>query len=217
MKRHMKRQVVPKNWPVNRKGTTFVVKATSNLRTGIPVLVAMRDILKVANSRKEVKRAIYEKHLSLNNKPIKEERQAVVLFDVLKISPTKKQYKLILTEKGKFTLMEIPEKESLSKVSKVVNKKILKGKKSQLNLSDGRNYLSEIKCNTNDSVIIDFKENKIKECLPLREKAKVFIFAGKHSGKTGTIEKLKLERKMASIKTEQNKLNVLIKQLIVIE
>ncbi|MCW8965933.1 MAG: hypothetical protein OQK82_04485, partial [Candidatus Pacearchaeota archaeon] len=78
-------------------------------------------------------------------------------------------------------------------------------------------FLSEVKCNTNDSVIIDFKSKKLTKCLGLKEKANVIVFAGKHAGKKGIIEKLKIERKMASVKVGEDKINVLIKQLMVIE
>ncbi|MFC1710653.1 hypothetical protein ACFLZJ_00645 [Nanoarchaeota archaeon] len=53
--------------------------------------------------------------------------------------------------------------------------------------------------------------------MPLKEKTKAIIFAGKHSGKMGNINKLDLEGKMAEIKVDDKILNVLIKQFMVIE
>jgi ribosomal protein S4E len=93
----------------------------------------------------------------------------------------------------------------------------LKGKKIQLNLIDGRNFISDLECNVGDSVLIKFNDKKIEKCLPLKEKAKVIIFAGKHTGKTGEIEKIKAERKMASVISDQGKINVLLRQLMVTE
>jgi len=69
----------------------------------------------------------------------------------------------------------------------------------------------------NDSVVINFNDKKIDKCLPLKEKSKVIIFDGKHMGKRGVIEKMIKERKMASVKCDSEKLNVLIKQLMVLE
>ena len=57
---HLKRQNIPKNWPVPKKGSTFIVRASSK---GIPVLVLLRDVLKIARTRKEIKRAIFEKNI----------------------------------------------------------------------------------------------------------------------------------------------------------
>ena len=216
--KHLKREAVPKNWPIKRKGTTFVVKPNSNIETGLPILVILRDVLKIAQNRKEVKKAINSNDVLLNGKPIKKDKNSATLFDVLTIVPAKKNYKLILKENGKFDLEEISEKDSEKKISKIIGKKILKGKKVQLNLLDGRNVLYDKEAKTNDSVVGNLKSKKIEKILPLQEKAKVFVFAGKHSGKKGEIEKLKLERKMASVKiSKDEKINVLIKQIVVVE
>ncbi len=214
---YLKRQKVPKNWPVKRKGTAYVVRPNFGINNGIPVLVILRDLLEVAENRKEVKRAIHSKSILLNNKTIKDEKNNALLFDTLTIVPAKKYYRIILSEKGKFNVEEIKESEANKKIAKVVDKKILKGKKTQLNLSDGRNVLSDIKCNINDSVLINFKEKKIEKCLPVKEGAKVEIFSGKHAGKKGTIKKIDLKKKTIEVSHGKEKINVLIKQLLVVE
>jgi small subunit ribosomal protein S4e len=112
---------------------------------------------------------------------------------------------------------EVKENETNQKIAKIINKKILKGKKVQINLSDGRNFISDLKCNVGDSVSISFKDKKIEKCWPLKEGANVIVFAGKHAGKRGEILKLKKERKMASLDTKKEKINVLIKQIMVTE
>ena len=214
---HLKRQEVPKSWPIHRKGTAYVVRANSNMNNGIPILVVLRDILGIAQNRKEVKKDIYDKLILVNTKPVRDDKNRVVLFDTITIIPSKKNYVVGLNERGKFTLREIKESESLKKVAKVVDKKTLNEKKRQLNLSDGRNYISDMKCNIGDSIVINLKDKKTERCLELKEKAKAIIFAGKHSGTEGTIEKINLQRKIAKLKTEKGDVNVLIKQMMVIE
>ena len=214
---HLKRHKVPKTWPIHRKGTTFVVRPNSNLNDGIPVLVLLRDLLGIAQNRKEVKRAIHMKHLLVNGKLVRDEKNGVVMFDTLTIVPAKKSYRLGLSEKGKFVLDEIKEAETGSKVVKIINKKTLKGKKTQLNLSDGRNFISDVKCGVGDSVVIDFKAKKIVKCIPLSKKANVVVFGGKHAGAKGIINKINVERKMAELVIGENNVNVLIKQLMVVE
>jgi len=212
---HLKRQKVPKNWPIPRKGTTFVVRAKHDLKKGIPVLILLRDVLRLTRTKKETKRAIHSKLVLLNNKKISDEKNAVLLFDVLTIVPEKKNYKLTLSEKGKFKVEEV--KEVGQKIAKIVNKKILKGKKIQLNLSDGRNFLSDTKCKTNDSVVVDLEQKKILKCLALKEKAKVMVVGGKHAGKKGVVVKIDLKRKLIKIEAGKEKINALIKHLVVIE
>jgi len=212
---HLKRQKVPKNWPIKRKGTTYIVRPNANISNGIPILVALRDMLKLAQNRKEVKKAIHIKNLLLNGFPVKDEKDSILLFDTLTIVPSNESYRLSLSEKGKFQIEKIKTGEETHKIAKVINKKVLKGKKIQLNLSDGRNFLSDIKCNVNDSVLIDLKKKKIEKCLPLKEKGEVLVFAGKHAGKKANINKIDQVKKMSELTFENKKINVLIKQLII--
>jgi small subunit ribosomal protein S4e len=214
---HLKRQSAPRSWPIERKGTTYIVKSNFNVKEGIPVLVVLRDILKLAENRTEVKRIIHSKQILVNEKNVKDEKNTILLFDTVNIIPIKKCYRMELSDKGKFYLKEIKENEAGKKISKITNKKTLNGKKIQLNLSDGRNFLSDIKCNINDSVVINLKGNKIEKCLPLKEKAKIIIFAGKHIGSEGEVQKLNMEEKTAKVKVEGKEINILINQLMVVE
>ena len=214
---HLKRQKAPKNWPIYRKGTKYIVRPRFDASRGIPILIVLRDMLKVAQNRKEVKRALYERNILLNNYPLTDEKTPILLFDVIKIVPSKKNYRLGLTEKGKIRIEEIDEKEANKKIAKIINKTLLKGKKTQLNLSDGRNFISDIKCSTNDSVLINLKERKIEKCLPLKESASLFVFAGKHSGKKGIIKKINSEKKTVEVEMDEKIISILIKQLMVIE
>tara|TARA_Y100000034_G_scaffold133842_1_gene200599 strand:- start:487 stop:1134 length:648 start_codon:yes stop_codon:yes gene_type:complete len=214
---HLKRQKTPKKWPVKRKGTTYVVRPSFNLNHGVPILIVLRDILKLAQNRKEVKKAMNSKNVLLNNKPIYDEKHSVLLFDVISIPISKENYRVELSENGKFKVEKIKDSETNKKTSKIINKKVLKGKKTQLNLSDGRNFLSDIKCKVNDSVLINLKEGKIEKCLPFKEKVNTFVFEGKHAGKKGIVSKINQKDKIAELSVNKSKINVLIKQLMVVE
>ncbi len=214
---HLKRQESPKSWPIYRKGTKYIVRPSFGIQKGIPILIVLRDLLKLAQNRKEVKRAIHMKNILVDNKPVKNEKNSIFLFDIIKIIPLKKNYRLEILDNGKIGMKEIKENESNYKIIKVINKKMLKGKKIQLNMSDGRNLFSDIKCKINDSVLINFTEKKIEKCIPLKEGTKVFIFAGKHAGRKGSIIKLDENKKMAEINIDKKPINILIKQLIAVE
>ncbi|MBU2104879.1 MAG: hypothetical protein KKF67_03880 [Nanoarchaeota archaeon] len=214
---HLKRQQVPKRWPIPRKGTKFVVRPNFNPQRGIPILIVLRDMLKVCQNRKEVKRAIHEKKILVNSKEAKDEKNPLLIFDTITIIPSNKSYRVGLSENGKYSMEEIKTEEAGYKINKVGDKKVLKGKKVQINLKDGKNFLSEAKCNVGDSVLVNLKTKKIEKCFPLKEKAKILVVEGKHSGKKGIIEKLKPERKMAKINLGGKEINVLIKQIMVVE
>ena len=214
---YLKRQKMPKSWPIPRKGTTYVVTPDSGLEKGLPLLIILRDILKVAKNRNEAKKAVKSKSILLNGKEVLEEKSLVCLFDSISIPSLKKYYKLILSEKSKFMLQEIGEHEALKKIYKVIDKKMIKGKKIQINLMDGRNVLSDLKVKVNDSVLFSFKENKIEKIIPFKENAKVIIFAGKHAGEKGIVSTINYEKKLAEVNLAGKETKVLIKQLIVVE
>jgi small subunit ribosomal protein S4e len=214
---HLMREEVPRKWPVERKGTPYIVRPKFGIENGVPALIILRELTKLAQNRREAKRIIHSRQMLVNEKPVKDEKMNILFLDTVNILPLKKCYRLELSENGKFKLNEIKESEANKKVAKITNKKLLKGKKLQLNLSDGRNFLSDIKCSTNDSVLINLKEGKIEKCLPMKEKAKVIVFSGKHIGKTGEIISINAEDRIAKVKAGNDEINILIKQLIVTE
>jgi len=214
---YLKRQRAPKNWPITRKGTKYIIRGNSNLRNGVPLLILLRDSLGIVGSRKELKKAMNQKNILLNKKIINEDKIGVSLFDVVSLVSSGKNYIVNLSEKGIFCLEEISEKESNSKIAKVIGKKMLKGKKLQLNLSDGINFISDMSCKVNDSVEVNFKENKIAKCVPLKEKTEALVFAGKHSGKKGVIESINNVEKMVQLKLKDETIHALIKQIMVLK
>jgi len=214
---HLKRQEVPKSWPIYRKGTKYVVKPKAALEQGVPLLLVLRDMLHIVRNRKEAKKAVSSKQILVNNRIPKDEKKIIFLFDTISIIPLNKNYRLDLSEKGKFILKEINEKELNKKIVKVVDKKVLKGKKIQLNLSDGRNLLSDINCKTNDSLLINFKEKKAEKCIPLKQGMNAIVFSGKHAGKRGKIRDIDLQKKIIGLEVGDKIINVLIKQMMVTE
>lgn len=205
---HLKRKAIPKTWPVPKKGTKYLVLPSGN---GLPVLVAIRDMLKLAADKREVKKILNAKSVFVNNRLVRDIKFALKLFDILRLK--EKYYRLTIKNK-KYSLEEIKEKDSGVKIIKIIGKKICNNKKIQINLDDGRNYFTKEKFKIGDSVLIDFKEG-MKKFIQLKEKSKVFIKKGKHIGKIGIIEKLSEE--LAEIKIDAGKINVNLDSLIAIE
>ena len=214
---HLKRHEVPKKWPIARKGSVYIARPNSNLNGGIPLLVVLRDILKIAQTKKEVKEAIHSKNILVNAKRASDEKQAILLFDTVTNIPAKKNYRLEIAENGKFYMKEISEKESWKKIAKILDKKVQKKKKMQINLSDGRNFISDMKCGINDSILIDLKNKNAEKCIPLAENTNAVVFEGKHTGKFGKIKKINAGHKTAEIDVRGKSVNVLLKQIIVTE
>ncbi len=170
--------------PIPRKGTKFIARARSSLNESIPIIIAVRDILHLARTTKEVKFLIHEKKLKLNGNPVKDSHESIKLLNTFE---TDKPYVLTFLPTGKFTLEEI--KDASTRLCKVIGKKVQKKKKIQLNLHDGSNVIikEDEKININDTIALN-KEGKIKKHIPLEEGKHVLIISGKHTGNKGKIK-----------------------------
>lgn len=206
---YIKRQTISKTWQIPRKGTKYIVVPSHDKKNGLPLLVILRDVLKVAKDRREVKKILQSGKVSLNGKIIKKEKFSILPFDIIKIG--EKSYELRFSDKGKFVVRETKRTE---RILKVVGKKILRGKKVQLNLLYGRNIISNKKVNIGDSIVLEGK--KIAKVLPVEKGREVVVFAGKYKGKEGRIESVDEKEKIVTLSCENEKINVSIKSVMVI-
>jgi small subunit ribosomal protein S4e len=217
MTRHMKRLRMPKMWPLARKGMKYIAKPRG---LGIPISVVLRDMLKLAKNRKEVKKTIHEKQILLNQRNISNENNAIALFDVISVIPSKKHYKLGINENGKYEMEEIKESESERKISKIIGKRLMKKEKMQINFEDGRNILvkKDFKGKVNDSVLRNFKEKKIEKIIEMDRGGEILVLHGRHSGARAKIDKIIKEESMIEANTENKKtISVPIKFVMVIK
>jgi small subunit ribosomal protein S4e len=205
---HLKRQETPRLLPIPRKGTKYVARALTHHRDSVPVVVAVRDMLKLTKTLKEVKQMIKAKLLNLNGKEVKDHRESIRLFSIFKADKT---YELTISPTHRFVLAETKDKKE--RLCKVIGKKVLKKSKTQLNLHDGSNVVTKDKININDSVYLDFS-GKIKKSISLGKGKDVFILSGKYAGLKGSIISLK-DRKLAKIKLKEKDVELPIVHIIV--
>lgn len=217
---HINRKNIERFWPIPRKGTKYIAVSSHNKKISIPLIVAVRDILNVVRTKKELKRALNEKHVKINEKLVRETNYPISLFDIISINGSK-NYRAILGKNGKLIFEEVSD--NTKKVIKIIGKKILKNGIIQFNLSDGRNFLYNLskdkeKAEINDSILFNFKENKIEKIIKMRNGNKGFVFKGKHAGVVGNIEDI-LERggKKLVVINNKEKINVWIKNVITVE
>lgn len=209
---HIKRNTIPKTWPLERKGTKYLIRPEHGFSNGIPVLIVLREILQVVQNRKEAKRVLLEGKIKVNGKIIKEEKFPLTMFDVLSIEGKNLRMGF---ENKKFSFKEISGKEAEEKTVKVIGKKLLSGKRIQVNLSDGRNMITNEKITIGSSVVLGLKENKIRKIHETKKGGKIMVLKGKHLGKEGKIEEI--EEDMATINFGEEKSKVKLENLIVIE
>jgi len=207
---HKTRSEISKLWPISRKGTKYLAVASHNQNAGMPVLIVMRDLLKVGKTKKEVKRIILLEKIKVNGKKINDEKFPLTLFDVLSVD--EKSYKLVIKNK-RYSLEETKE---MKKISKIIGKKIIPGKKAQINLNDGRNFLTTEKISVGSSVLWDFGKNKIDKIIELKEGSSITVLDGSHMGEDGKIEKIDEKDKKAEVKLGKEKVNLDLKRLMAI-
>jgi len=187
---HIKKTKMPNTWPVPRKGRgkRFVAVPSHNVGKGISLLFLLRDVLKIAKTRKEVRYMTLNGMVKINNKVRQDENFPVNVLDILNLNAGKENlyYRLEIVNK-KFGLVKVKESEADSKVVKIVGKKVLSGGKVQMNLRDGQNFLSKLKFSVGDSVVLNTKNDKIMKVLGLKKGAKIEIIAGKHAGEKGEL------------------------------
>lgn len=180
---HRTRAETTKRIPIPRKGTKFVARPKGSLLRSVPVVIALRDMLGLAKTLKEVKEMIKEKQIKLNGREVKDYRDGIYLFNTLTAD---KSYVLTYAQNGRFTLKEDKSKE---RPAKIVGKKTLKKKKVQINFHDGTNSLSDKELPVGDTVYLDEK-NKISKHVALEKGKDCMILSGKYIGNEGKIEKV---------------------------
>ena len=184
---YLKRSEMSKSWPVPRKGTAYIARSSHMQNDGISLLFLLRDVLRLAKTRKEVRSMTLAGEIKVNNKIRKDEAFPVQVFDVLNLESMKKNYRLDIVNR-KFKLVEVSGKEASTKIVKISGKKILDSKVIQMNLADGQNFISKEKFSVGDSIVLNTKDDKIEKILPLGAGSRVEIISGKHAGEKGELK-----------------------------
>lgn len=205
---HLTRAETTSKLPIIRKGTRYVARPLSNKNDSVPVVVALRDMLKLARTAKEVNEMIKLKLLKINGREVKDYRDSIQLFNIFE---AKDSYILTLTENGKFVLEKTSHKD---RPCKVINKSSFKNGKTQINLHDGSNVLTEDKINVGDTVYID-NSCKITKHVSLEKGKEGLVIAGRFAGHKVKIEevkdnKVKVKLKDQDTETELEKKGVIV-------
>ena len=208
MARHQKRVAAPVSWPITRKTHHWVVGANAgahSMETGIPLLVVVRDILKIANNAREAKKIINEKNIYIDGVPRTDYKHMVGLFDIVSIPATNEYYRVLLDTQNRFKLFK--DDAGAAKLCRINNKTIVKKGAVQLNLHDGTNILASNDYKTFDTVILDTKERKILKHIGYKSGNLAMIVGGEHSGEIGKIKQIRKVRgsgtNMVAISNEQ--------------
>ena len=199
-----------------RKKLTWILRADPGQHKrdeSVPLGIVIRDMVGIANNLREAKIIMSKNGVLVNGIVRKSPKFAVGLFDVIDVPLQKKVFRIVLDNRGRFELQEIPEKEKGIKLCRIVGKKTVKKGLIAVETNDGRtisNKKNSLK--PGDSILISIPEQKIQKEIALEKGKLVYVVSGEHAGEiakvkeviAGTMKRAKLvllEEKESSFQT----------------
>lgn len=187
----LKRQMAPQFWGINRKSKRFVVTirpGPHKKELAIPTAVFLRDTLKIVNSLREAKSAIYGGRVKIDGVVRKSLHHAIGLMDVVELQDVSEVYRLVPTGGKILKPVKINTAEKSKKIVRVASKTTIKDGKTQIGFHDGRSIISDAKVSVGDSCLIQIPEPKILEVLKLEKNSHVLVTQGVNAGQIGKVE-----------------------------
>jgi len=191
MSDHMKRLAAPPTWPLKRKIHVWATKQSPgahSLESSMPAVMVLRDMIGACDTAREAKRIIGNRELFVDGVAVKNPKAPIGVMDTITVPKMKLNYRMLLTDKGKLTLVPISEDEAKWKLCKIEGKTKISGGKIQLNLSGGRNIvLDKNAYKTGDTLKIDVADQKVLAAYLLGDGAAAYIINGALAGKVETV------------------------------
>ncbi len=195
---HLKRLKAPKTWKIERKVAKWTVKPSPGphpIERSIPLLIIVRDFLKLADTGREARKIISAREILVDGKARRNYKFPCGLMDVISIPKMNEYYRILFDSKGALRLVKIDEERAKWKLCRIENKMMVKGGKIQLNLHDGRNIVIEgNEYKTGDVLRISLPEQEILEAIPMEKGILAMITGGKHAGQIAEIEEVIITR-----------------------
>jgi len=196
MSKHMKRLAAPRVLRIHRKERKLTIRAAPGphpLELAIPLGLIVRDYLHLCDTYKEARKIVSNRDILVDGIKRKNFKFPCGLMDVISIPKMHMNIRILFDRNGKLTLVPISENDAEWKLCRIQNKTIVKGKKVQLNLHDGKNKLVEKdEYKTGDVLKISFKENKIDEVYRFDKGTVSMIIGGTHIGEIASIDEIQI-------------------------
>jgi small subunit ribosomal protein S4e len=190
----LKRQMAPLFWGITRKEKRFVVTVrpgSHGKNESIPSAVFLRDTLKIVNTLREAKYAIYTGKVTVDGIKRKSLHHGIGLMDVVELDGHKEIYRLIPKDGALLQPVIINESEKSKKIVQVKSKTTIKNGKTQIGFHDGRSLIDETKVSVGDSCILEVPTQKILDVIKLEKGVDGLIVRGVNAGKIGIVESIK--------------------------
>ena len=190
----LKRQMAPLFWGITRKDKRFVltVKPGPHGRNvSIPSAVFLRDTLKIVNTMREAKFAIYGGKVTVDGIKRKSLHHGIGLMDVIELDGLSEIYRLVPKNGTLLKPITIDSTEKSKKLVQVKSKTTIKNGKTQIGFHDGRSLIDETEISVGDVCVLQIPEQKILDVIKLEKGIQVLVIKGINAGKIGTVNEIK--------------------------
>lgn len=197
--KHLRSLVAPEFWPIPVKERFWTVKPSPGphpIEASIPLAILIRDMMKYATTLREARKIIAKGLIEVDGRVRRNYKYPVGLFDVIRLVPVNKYYRVVPDNTFFMKLVEISPEEARLKPLRIENKTTVKGGHIQLNLSDGSNIIVRVSdprnptedvYDTLGTVIVEIPGRRIVDYIPLREGNYAVISGGNNVGKHGKV------------------------------
>ena len=171
---HMKRLTMPRSWPLPRKSSVWIQKPNPcghPLERCMPLGVILRDVLGVAQNRREAKKIAHSRQIKVDGELETDTGRGVGLMDVLTVGEN--NYRCILDTNGKLRYRPISAKDASTKFFRVTGKTTIKGGKTQLHLHDGRNIIFEENPRVSNRRLSSHIPSRTRNKIPLQVRGRI--------------------------------------------
>jgi len=196
--KHVKRIAAAKAIPItDKKARTWMLRPFPGphpRKASMPIGVLLRDILKIAETAKEIKKALSAKLVLVDGKARSEEKFPCGMMDVISFPKADKYYRLVVDWKGRIVPIEITKESASSKILKVVGKHTMTGGKLSATFHDGRNAVVDNHIKVGDSVVVSLPDAKVKTHLKMHPGARCLVREGKHAGHIVKLKEMIMRR-----------------------
>lgn len=190
MKNHLKRLVAPKTWPITTKSNTFITRPAgsgSSLDLTIPVVVALKEMLKLATTTKEVKHILHSQEVLIDGARVYNHDAAVGFLSTLTIASANINHRLTITTKNKLAFVLVSGAEATQRPCRIEGKTLLGKGQTQLNCLGGANItVAKDEYKTADTILLE--KGKVVGKIPFEKGCLVFLYKGAHVGHLATVE-----------------------------
>jgi len=191
--KHVKRQVAPIAWPIQRKTYVWAVKTSAGphaFKMSLPLIIVLRDMLQLATTGNEAETLIKQGKVVVDGVTRRDERFPVGVMDVVDLPDSKQRFRVLPIKGGRLSLKPIKGEESEFKLCRIIGKKTTNNGVTQLNLHDGSNLTlkdEDAGYKMNDILQMKVPEREVLAHIKFEEGVQAILTGGRSQGRRGQI------------------------------